>query len=94
MPDGRYDVLAIEVVVLQAAVDPGVLPGGQRNLHRDLLHVVHNTQPPPLGFPYSHVSRDPCICMVLSQSSSACVDGVHTPAKPVCGRHVVGTVVF
>ena len=35
---------------------------------------------------------DPCSCMVLSQRNSACVAGVHTPAKPVvCGRHVVGT---
>ena len=30
---------------------------------------------------------------VLSQRNSACVTGVHTPAKPVCGRHVDGTVV-
>ena len=35
-----------------------------------------------------------CTCMVLSQSSSACVAGVHTPAKKECGRHVVGTVVL
>ena len=26
--------------------------------------------------------------------NSACVAGVHTPAKPVCGRHVAGTVVL
>ena len=25
--------------------------------------------------------------------NSACVAGVHTPAKPVCERHVAGTVV-
>ena len=26
--------------------------------------------------------------------AAACVAGVRTPAKPVCGRHVVGTVVL
>ena len=25
---------------------------------------------------------------------STCVAGINTPAKPVCGRHVAGTVVF
>ena len=33
-------------------------------------------------------ARHPCICMVLWRSNSACVDGVHAPAKPACGRHV------
>ena len=28
------------------------------------------------------------------QINSACVAGVHTPAKPVCGRHVAGTVML
>ena len=32
------------------------------------------------------------ICVVW-QIISACVAGVHTPARPVCGWHVVGTVV-
>ena len=41
------------------------------------------------------VRLDPgCTCMVLAHRSSACVAGVHTPVKPVCGRHVVGTVVL
>ena len=26
--------------------------------------------------------------------NSACVAGVHAPAKPVCGRHVAGTVML
>ena len=30
----------------------------------------------------------------LWQMNSARVAGVHAPAKPVCGRHVVGTVVL
>ena len=29
-----------------------------------------------------------------ARENSACVAGVHTPAKPVCGRHVAGTVVL
>ena len=33
-------------------------------------------------------------CMVLWQINSACVAGVHTPAKPVSGRHVVGAVML
>ena len=33
------------------------------------------------------------ICMVPWRINSACGAGAHTPAKPVCGRHVVGTVV-
>ena len=37
---------------------------------------------------------EPCICVVLWLVNSAYVAGVHTPAKPVCGRHVVGTVVL
>ena len=40
----------------------------------------------------SLVRLDPCICMVLWQINSACVAGAHTPAKPACGGHVVGTV--
>ena len=28
------------------------------------------------------------------ESDSTCVAGVHAPAKPACGRHVVGTVVL
>ena len=40
------------------------------------------------------VRLEPCLCMVLWQINSACVAGVHTPAKPVCGRHVTGTVVL
>ena len=31
---------------------------------------------------------------VLWQIISACVAGVHAPVKPVCGRHVAGTVVL
>ena len=34
------------------------------------------------------------LCMVLRQRNSACVAEVHTPAKPVYGRHVAGTVVL
>ena len=30
----------------------------------------------------------------VADFNSACVAGVHTPAKPVCGRHAAGTVVF
>ena len=40
------------------------------------------------------VRLEPCLCMVLWQINSTCVAGVHAPAKPVCGRHVVGTVVL
>ena len=40
------------------------------------------------------VRLEPCLCMVLWQINSACVAGVHTPAKPVCGMHVAGTVVL
>ena len=40
------------------------------------------------------VRLDPCLCMVLWQINSACVAGVHTPAKPVCGRRVAGTVML
>ena len=39
-------------------------------------------------------SIDPCMCVALSQSNPACVAWVHTPTKPVCGRHVAGTVVL
>ena len=39
------------------------------------------------------VRLEPCLCMVLWQINSSYVAGVHTPAKPVCGRHVAGTVV-
>ena len=39
------------------------------------------------------VRVEPCLCMVLWLVNSAYVAGVHAPAKPVCGRHVVGTVV-
>ena len=39
------------------------------------------------------VRLEPCLCVVLSQINSARVAVVHTPAKPVCGRHVIGTVV-
>ena len=39
-------------------------------------------------------SLDPCIRMVPWQINCACVARVHTPARPVCGRHVVGTVVL
>ena len=34
-----------------------------------------------------------CSTAVEWRIDSACVAGVHAPAKPVCGRHVVGTVV-
>ena len=40
------------------------------------------------------VRLEPCVCMVLWLVNSACVAGVHTPAKPVYGRHVAGTVVL
>ena len=42
----------------------------------------------------SLVRLEPCLCMVLWQINSACVAGAHTPAKPVCGRHVAGAVVL
>ena len=48
----------------------------------------------PGGLPPNTIRLDPCVCMVLWQIYSACVAGVHTPAKPVCGRYVVGTVVL
>ena len=35
-----------------------------------------------------------CLCMVLWLVNSAYVAGIHTPAKPVRGRHVAGTVVL
>ena len=35
-----------------------------------------------------------CLCMVLWQINSARVAGVRTPTKPVCGKHVAGTVML
>ena len=48
-------------------------------------------RPPNLG---TTQRLDPCSCIVLSQRNSACVAGVHAPAKLVRGRHVVGAVVL
>ena len=43
---------------------------------------------------HSYAFKKPCLCMVLWLVNSAYVAGVHTPAKPVCGRHVAGAVVL
>ena len=70
-------------------VDPHLLPLTNlrcTDLRRTGTTTTNNNQQKPLYI----VS---CIGVVLWLLKSACVAGVHKPAKPVCGRHVAGTAV-
>ena len=66
--------------------------------HRRVQHPLEPVQDHQLaargGLHDTLVRLEPCLCMGLWLVNSTRVAGVHAPAKPVCGSHVVGTVVL